>query len=660
MSQYEREAALEPITFGGLLQNVNDLRTPVDRSPDMLNIDLLRDGSIAKRTGYDELDNQVTGTGALESCLPLMDIANGKNYLFAARNGTMNRYDVGAGTWHEDEVHVLTVGATYRGAMSYYGSSYEQALYIVNGEDEPLVGRGTQAADYANPAQNIQSATGGAAGTDVYVNVTSHGMADGDYVKLSGITTSPWTAINGVWRIEVKDVNEFYLLDPDNDWARYETPGNWTTPLGTEGTADCTYDQIARWPKGVYSAAGGTRGYPSVWDDPNADGGTGWPGGTVQDWPSGITMVGSGVSVRSLAWGFALDPDRIDYSELGEPVNYLKRDVDAADEASAASVPAVDGGYFYCMRGDGDRVVEVVELFDRLVVFKSRRTFVYTGFIGVDLALADIIPVGTSAPRSVVRVGNDIYFWSSDGPRSLAGSDQYGDIKTGQFGRDVLDVIRRVSTDGHGKIVAVHDRENQRIIWYVPLDEVPTNTHALVYYYERGQYVIWDGARCEVSDACELLGGILTTPRLYASHTDGKAALHGVGYADGEDTIAAHYTTKWFVEPHMARRKRLNMVDVLIGANGVTGNTKFYIGWDYLEALNELTAIHTAHGNQATGVWGLSKWGVDFIWGDTSSTARRYGIEGSGHLYRFKVEDDSVNNFEIAALIPQVLTGGTR
>jgi len=360
------------IRFKGLNTQDNPMAIKDFEAASLLNVEFEPAFSIRKRRGFAVLTDSGDavdvpgGSGPVDGIGYLPKISDGASYLICERAGNVYQRKLAAGEEWEEGYHITTVGAKMSSTVAryYVGETfYGESLFCTNGEDEPYIVTGVAPASYWTGADTaVDQLHGGVATTELSVEIGTHGLADGDMVHFHDIDDSDWLALNGLtFRAEVIDADNFYLWDAS--LTRQEVPAGetWGSPAA-DGECDIGLAGIKRWPRAEYASPAGTYGYPARWDDPNDDDNAGWPEGDVQDWPKGIVAVGQGLGMRCLTWGFDLDKDRIDYSELGNPHNFAKASIwdDNANEAAAATNPPIDGGYFYCQRGDGDEVTGVI------------------------------------------------------------------------------------------------------------------------------------------------------------------------------------------------------------------------------------------------------------------------------------------------------------
>lgn len=425
------------------------------------------------------------------------------------------------------------------------------------------------------------------------------------------------------------------------------------------------------WPQGVESDTPGeqVRGYPAWWEEPDGP-------ESPADWPRRFTLSSTGgagagdTSARLLAYGFARDPNRIDFSELGVPWNFLPSDLlDPENEAKEYGV--TDGGWFYCFRGDGDRIMWAGQFAGMLVVMKRRRTFIYSGAVGASpdqggLSLVHVIDIGTVAPESVTAAGNDLYFWSEDGPKRLSKVMESGDIRSDGFEGRVYRKVREARY-GSDSVVARHNQRLQRIEFYYPGSGSNTNNLALIYYYNLDEWAAFDG------DLCEIVGAaVFTDPsgnmRFIGARHDGQVTDMHLGSGDGGKDISAYYATKWYIFPSMADRARVVYVDLVIGSEGL-GDSTLMVGVDYETVFETMELGIKAHGSVFDGTWG-APWGADengvvdpniegpLRWGAGTQSIMRYAGGNSGHLYRFKVADEGGSAFSFGGIFPVVTAKG--
>ena len=396
---------------------------------------------------------------------------------------------------------------------------------------------------------------------------------------------------------------------------------------------------ITEMTEGLYDVSG-TPGYPSS--------GTGED--EFREWdnypPKGFMLRGEGTQERLYAWGFADDPNRVDYSEMGVPYNFLRKDVDITP---LTDVPATDGGWFRCVNNDGDYVVGVVELYDLLVVLKRKKTVIYAGVHGTDFQIAQVLPVGCTSFKSVKKIGRDLIFWSASGPVTLRGIQEYGDIGPTLSGEMMQDLVDDIQPERMEKIVAFHDKKKFRVLWWVPADSA-TNDKVVCFYYDRPRWAPWTGALAEMADVVELDEGTFGAFAGYGATYGGRVVKLLSGTADGLDAngdsvaISTTIVTKWHILADVGQRVRALKFRVLADSLGLA-ETKVYMRWDFVTPYTELTEKLKALG--AGGhAWGFGKWS-EMVWTATGSGYKTWGMNKTGYIVQIKLEDESVRPFNL-------------
>lgn len=402
----------------------------------------------------------------------------------------------------------------------------------------------------------------------------------------------------------------------------------------------------------------GTTGYPEAWRTP------------VADWPTHMRIIGVGKGAQMHAWGFPSNKSKIAYSELDVPWNFLRRDVDYPSHAPQS---AVDGGSWIARPGAGGEVTAVVDMYGYTVVFKRKRTLVYTGAPGTDghEAIADF-PVGCVSDRAWKKVGNDILFWSEDGPRSLSAVQEYGDVQQNNLAWKINPLVKQVLPGSYERICCYHDPEHERMIWFTPISLATHNDNAFVYYYRSGKLTRWDGQYCEMMDVTQLTPNSANVERIIgASFENGLIQLQS-GYSDlatsvdvaADDTLTVgdamnienDYYTNWINYGNISDATRALWFEALFGDLG-TGVDIYYQS-DLDDTWYPISRLLRSFGG--TGLaWGLFAWG-SAAWGDTGRAFRRYELDQLFNMIRFRFHKAGKIGWEAMAYRVEARTKGGR
>jgi hypothetical protein len=597
---YEEKIPLsKPLNFGGLDTYSTPLAIDDTSSPLLNNIDLHPLGSISKRKGFSDNDEGNLTYGLGEGLFHLNKPADSASFLYAVRGGKVFRRKYGA-DWTEMDITSTTVtaGATYQTAVARY-------LVDLNDSSTP-----SDLSDDTEVGEAIYIANG----VDVpFV----------DWGGERGFTSDDTELRNMVFGV-------------------YGTDDGVTPPVANN-------DGIRGIPNGVDSGVYGDDDTPYEARDWEAD-----P-------PEGFIFVGQGTTERLVAWGFDDEPSRIDYSELGVPWNFLKSDIHGSviDEEFSITDSPLDGGFFHAARSNGDRVVAVRELFGYLVVFKERRTLIYTGGLGSDLNLAHTYPVGCISAGSIIEVGNDLMFWSEDGVHSLSAVQRHGDLAQSKIDRDIRGLTESLTKDTMTKIHGYHDQDNARVVWFVAENAASVNTSAFVFYYDiKPRWTRWTGVMCECVAAINANVNSASKAQIYIMLNDGSLGVMGGAITDAGEAISSFYTTKWFDIGGSELRKRILWMD-LFAADSDSDILGISLAWDFAEDWNPVTEKLGSLGENVPGAWDTATWDTA-TWDTNTATIKRYQVEGTGYLMKLKISDDSVNSFRVDGWKPEIRRKGLR
>lgn len=700
-SFYDLKVAVPTIMFGGLDTRLSEIHMPGNKSPDVQNMVPFPVGSTTKRSGLlcvsygtPAARTAPVGSGPATAMIALERPSDGAAFLVSRRGQVLSRNKLGASSAGFVNLY-FEVPAS--GRLSWRMAAYTDegagastdtddvfmggCAYVV-GAGEPFILTGEDAATWSSLTAN-SALTSASPGDPVVVTQAGHGYASGDMVLVTPNIGAPsgWLDLLGgrAFRVKVVDADNFKLMDAD--LSEVTSPGLTTASGSLAGNTQHGNLAVRRWPKGLYDASNGVRGYPARWDDPNADGNTGWPGGDVQDWPTGIEIIGQSLESRALAYGFALDPDRIDHSALGSPWNFLKVDVMAASEAAATTSATEDGGYFYADRGDGDRVVGVRSLGEYIVVFKQRKTILYYGAIGDDFRAVRRFDRGAVSDGSISYVGQDLYWLSEDGPCRLSTTDAYGDLLLDDPMLAPQAVTATIPQSGYDKIVCSHDRKNRRVMWFVPSGSSEYNNAAIVYYYPTresadGEWTKFAGRYTNMSGVVDVRAQAGINQARYGAGYDGNVYIMDVGTVDdyndsgggsydSPEIIEAHYVTRWYEVGGVDVSKRALFLTVAYGDDGV-GLSQIKLGKDYSPDYEVVSEAQQTLGGGA-GLWDQSLWNDDagsipggLYWDQSGKALVWYRGSDVGRIFRFKIEDSSELGVSVAGISLDFRARGAR
>jgi hypothetical protein len=410
-------------------------------------------------------------------------------------------------------------------------------------------------------------------------------------------------------------------------------------PLIALGQVSATGD-IVNIPAAAYGSASpgtGTPGYP---DSSSAD--DDHPEWKANHWPTKMRAIALGRGSRMHAWGFADERNMVAYSAMDEHWNFVKFNV---DYPAVDAVPEVDGGYYVINPGDGDEIISVVDMFAYTVIFKRHNTYIYTGDPGSsDWSIAAHYPVGCVSDRAWEKVGNDLIFWSEDGPRALSAVQEYGDLAQSDLSFKISPSVKSIVPGSYERICSYHDIENQRIIWFVPLAASAYNDTAFVYYYNSREWTKWDGTYCQVNDV-EVVKSTSTNDEaiLAGTYDEGIVSLQKTWSDLDGNSVAKEYVTNWISFGTISDISRVLWLDVFFGDDGTNVDIEYQV--DLNAEWSSIDRLAASYGQQGSS-WGRLTWGTD-AWGVTGRAHRRFEVDAVFDMIRFRFSATSELGFEI-------------
>jgi len=428
--------------------------------------------------------------------------------------------------------------------------------------------------------------------------------------------------------------------------------------MGLDPASSETVMTRGQYPDGVDTLAGGMPGIPA--------GGTYTGGSETRDWttdpPSFFSISNQAQTIRMWAGGFASRPDEMDYSELDAPMNFLR-----SDTTNVAINPYLDGGAVRILPGDGDSVTGFVELYGYKIAFKKLRCALYTGDPGYDWTRQAIFPFGAVSQNSIIKFGNDVAFWSEDGPHTIATVQAYGDLKHANIGSKITDIIGRITPNYKHLIHGRHDVANGRLIWSLPVDGAAYCNLSVVWYYDKPQrWTVFTGALSECVGAALGRADAESRQVVYGAMHDGRIAILQEGTTDGflngdknvPAPISCFIDLPWSPITIYGFRKRMLNLDLLI-TDTIIEFPMVKVGFDYSPEWIDVESVAKSIGGEPS-LWDYSKWDDTFICDQTASAMIQYHLDGTGYLVRFRFFCNNANPWRLSAYAIYADTEGTR
>ena len=438
--------------------------------------------------------------------------------------------------------------------------------------------------------------------------------------------------IQGLFRLRKKNGSNYMIAIEGGTIYEESASGTFTTARGTN------FDASAYWMGAAYNdrlyLANGSDAIQVYEGGANAiDIGSHIDALIPATWgsgyPSGLTVVLPDRGERMAAWGSSTEPSVVWFSAIQDALDWT-----TTGDAGAFNI--------YVLKDNGEPVTAVQDFKDLTIIFKETEMAIYAGDTAATMSLLQVFPVGCPAPRSIVKAGKNVYYWSQKGPTESRGVEEYGDIGPNHIGLLIEEEVRRgVNWSMIDQTVGFHDAENDRVIWIAPAAGDYRNNKVFIWEYDISAWTVYDDiyghstlVYDEVSDSTRVLLGSY----------DGYINELDSSYNDNAGAYTARYVTPWYDFGDYSRRDRVLEISFACGKDGFDADV--YYQWDFED---DWTSI----GNLAdfvtggTSLWGSVVWGA-FNWGSGQTGTVMVHAPGSGNVFRLKLENvDADASFEV-------------
>lgn len=365
-----------------------------------------------------------------------------------------------------------------------------------------------------------------------------------------------------------------------------------------------------------------------TWDGSAAGTLTGFPG----DLPVSTAYPSLGAVWKNRLW-LTGDP--------GAPYRvYVSAAGDHNDFTTANGAFAVDVNV-----SDGEIITGISPFFDSLVVYKTNSIHSVVGDSapgsgGANEFVIKPISNGVSsvAPRAVLTVGNDQFYFGKDHISSLKTTNAYGDILTSVVSDKIQPIIETLNVDAMRKAFIVHYRLKNQVWFCFPTGGSSTNNAVYIFDYRTGAWMKRQG----FSPSC---GMIYDNKPLLGTYSGAGLQLHDFGGTYEGNPIQAYWTTGWEGFSNYLKTKRIRNADVTVKRLG-EWSVRVDAAWDYQTFYPQFNIDTSPVGGSAswgTAVWGSARWATE-----TSVQSRTLSQIGMGKALQLKFSNNFADQpFEI-------------
>jgi hypothetical protein len=387
---------------------------------------------------------------------------------------------------------------------------------------------------------------------------------------------------------------------------------------------------------------------PKKWDGQNAVANLGgWPPSIA-----GVTIGKPAISEiyanRVVFSGDSLNPSMLFISEQENPENFTP-------DASVTSAGALQ-----VSPGDGEKITALKTLFlplsneEVLIIFKERSTYILSGSDSESFSLQKISnEFGAVNHDSVIQVGSEMMFLSSEGITTLSTATLQGNLITGFLSDRIRAQISRLNRAALSRSFAIHLRDRKEVWWFVPEGSTMQNKLVLVYnYHNQGAW----SRRTGIVAA----SGALVNGKLFTGNYDGniQQQLHGNSYAGNPISWVYRTGFQEFSSPRV--RKRIRDIELFLKQ---LSNVTFTVNmsWDFNRSSTYRQSRNfIVQQDAASCIYGSARFGLDH-YSEIGTSSVRFTPSGSGRYFQLELQGQAINApVEIEGWTITTIQGGLR
>lgn len=294
-------------------------------------------------------------------------------------------------------------------------------------------------------------------------------------------------------------------------------------------------------------------------------------------------------------------------------------------------------------------ILAVKPLRDRVVIFCRNSIHQLVELDDPNQLNTAILPVsynvGCASGWSVQEIGGDLIFLAHDGIRTLAASDQYGDVQFGNVARRIDPLIKELLSDVSNLTISssVFRLKNQYRIYYTKSTNTTGEQLGLCGTLKQdlqGQ-ISWQWSQIQGIDvAClESISNTFLTTNAVEKHFhgdyNGQVCTHDVGNDFGGNNIQAQLELNEVDYGDIGRRKTLHYVRVFGDIEEATiDDIDMQIIYDYSDVNTHQPVQYTISLETGIAAYGSAIYDTS-VYGSPADFSERISVEGSGHSNKF-------------------------
>lgn len=285
-------------------------------------------------------------------------------------------------------------------------------------------------------------------------------------------------------------------------------------------------------------------------------------------------------------------------------------------------------------KDDGQQIIRMIVLGDRLVVFKERSIYnvLFTGDNDIPFVVQkSSSPVGCVAQFSVQEVENGLVFLSADGFYYYDGNNSY------KISSKIQNTISNLNLTRLNQAVSLRQKGKNRYMCSVASSGQTNNDTVIVWDWVLNAFTLYDGINA-ASMAVVWVNAIEERP--YFGDYAGFVYRMDTGADDYplnvQTAIDAHYYTNWKHYDDIVSEKAVpNVVIYYQTSNSIV---TFAYSYDFESSDTYSQTFSLATG---TAVYGSAVYGTD-IYAGAGGLQQRRDLDGRGRVVRFKFANATI------------------
>jgi hypothetical protein len=290
--------------------------------------------------------------------------------------------------------------------------------------------------------------------------------------------------------------------------------------------------------------------------------------------------------------------------------------------------------------GDGQQITALKPLYvpysneHVLLIFKTTSIYALRGTDASNFRVELVSnTLGTQSPRSIMAVGQDVWFLSRSGINALGPNTQVGILAVGSISPQMQGRLSQVNQSQLSKAFALHDPIEKELWWCLPTGSSSICNEVWVQNYANTPHK-WS-LRSGLSMTC---GNTLPLGQLLTGTNSGVWVQQRQGNSYNGASIPWQLISATYTLGDLSTLSRLTMIDVYLGNIGneeLEASGTWELGYEGSDTLSPaVTLVGGGVDVYGTSLFNTARWGSQ-----AKGIARLYP-EGSGRLFELSLSGE--------------------